>query len=69
MTDDCTFLFLISACNVLYLQSFEMESLTGPNAVREAMDRLEFMPRRPKAIVVHFKVALKGITITDSHRK
>nr|XP_002737739.2 PREDICTED: tensin-1-like [Saccoglossus kowalevskii] len=58
-----------AACNVLYLHSEEMESLTGPNAVRKAMTAVALKKPRPKTTVVHFKVNYQGITLTDNEKK
>ena len=56
-----------SACNVLYLNSMDMESLTGPEAVSKAIK--DSLLNVPKTTVVHFKVSSQGITLTDSKRK
>ncbi|XP_025831840.1 tensin-like [Agrilus planipennis] len=58
-----------AACNVLYLYSVDMESLTGPQAVRKAVLDLFQKSPQPTATVVHFKVNGQGITLTDSKRK
>ncbi|XP_034042211.1 tensin-1 [Thalassophryne amazonica] len=57
------------ACNVLYVNSVEMESLTGPQAVAKAVAETLAAPSPPTATVVHFKVSSQGITLTDNHRK
>ncbi|XP_072301426.1 tensin-1-like [Eucyclogobius newberryi] len=57
------------ACNVLYLNSVEMESLTGPQAVAKAISETLASAAPPAATVVHFKVTGQGITLTDSQRK
>ncbi|KAF5286790.1 hypothetical protein FQR65_LT02208 [Abscondita terminalis] len=58
-----------AACNVLYLFSLDMESLTGPQAIRKTV--LELFQKSPPvtAIMVHFKVNGQGITLTDHKRK
>lgn len=57
------------ACNVLYINSVDMESLTGPQAVAKAISlTLETNPL-PAATTVHFKVSMQGVTLTDSQRK
>ncbi|XP_058468322.1 tensin-1 isoform X4 [Solea solea] len=57
------------ACNVLYINSVDMESLTGPQAISKAISQtLETNPL-PAATTVHFKVSTQGITLTDSQRK
>ncbi|XP_071941780.1 tensin-1-like isoform X3 [Antedon mediterranea] len=58
-----------AACNVLYLHSFDMESLTGSSAVSEASKRLMELQTKPPSVIVHFKVSSKGITVTDNNRK
>lgn len=60
---------LSSACNVLYLNSVETESLTGPQAVAKATGVMMTLSPRPSATVVHFKVSTQGITLTDSQRR
>ncbi|XP_034034194.1 tensin [Thalassophryne amazonica] len=57
------------ACNVLYINSVDMESLTGPQAIAKAISQtLETNPL-PEATTVHFRVSAQGITLTDSQRK
>ncbi|KAM9445105.1 tensin-2 isoform 1-T1 [Clarias gariepinus] len=58
-----------AACNVLYLNSVETESLTGPQAVAKATGVMMSLNPRPSATVVHFKVSTQGITLTDSQRR
>uniref|UniRef100_A0AAY4D4E0 Tensin 2 n=1 Tax=Denticeps clupeoides TaxID=299321 RepID=A0AAY4D4E0_9TELE len=58
-----------AACNVLYLNSVETESLTGPQAVAKAAGATLSRTPRPAATVVHFKVSVQGITLTDSQRR
>uniref|UniRef100_A0A671KCU2 Tensin-2-like n=1 Tax=Sinocyclocheilus anshuiensis TaxID=1608454 RepID=A0A671KCU2_9TELE len=60
---------LSSACNVLYLNSVETESLTGPQAIAKASGATISRSPRPSATVVHFKVSAQGITLTDSQRR
>ncbi|CAF96224.1 unnamed protein product, partial [Tetraodon nigroviridis] len=57
-----------AACNVLYLNSVETESLTGPKAVSKATKYTLSLNPRPAATVVHFKVSAQGITLTDNKR-
>uniref|UniRef100_A0A8C8K948 Tensin 3 n=1 Tax=Oncorhynchus tshawytscha TaxID=74940 RepID=A0A8C8K948_ONCTS len=63
-----------AACNVRFLGSVEMESLTGYQAVQKATsvtlasDPLGSDPL-PTSTVVHFKVSSQGITLTDNQRK
>uniref|UniRef100_A0A3P9Q9J5 Tensin 1b n=1 Tax=Poecilia reticulata TaxID=8081 RepID=A0A3P9Q9J5_POERE len=58
-----------AACNVLYINSVEMESLTGPQAVAKAISETLAAASPPTATVVHFKVSSQGITLTDNQRK
>ncbi|KAF3696540.1 Tensin-2 [Channa argus] len=58
-----------AACNVLYLNSVETESLTGPQAISKATDATLGRNTRPTATVVQFKVTSQGITLTDSQRR
>ncbi|XP_060793938.1 tensin-2 isoform X3 [Neoarius graeffei] len=58
-----------AACNVIYLNSVETESLTGPQAVAKATGVMMSQSPRPSATVVHFKVSTQGITLTDSQRR
>ncbi|XP_051515882.1 tensin-2-like isoform X2 [Myxocyprinus asiaticus] len=58
-----------AACNVLYLNSVETESLTGPQAIAKATGATMTRNPRPSATVVHFKVSAQGITLTDSQRR
>lgn len=58
-----------AACNVLYIFSMDMESLTGPQAIRKAVLSLLQKAPLPEAIIVHFKVNGQGITLTDNKRQ
>ncbi|XP_062258288.1 tensin-1 isoform X3 [Platichthys flesus] len=58
-----------AACNVLYINSVDMESLTGPQAVAKAISETLAAASPPAATVVHFKVSSQGITLTDNQRK
>uniref|UniRef100_A0A8C9WTE4 Tensin 3 n=1 Tax=Scleropages formosus TaxID=113540 RepID=A0A8C9WTE4_SCLFO len=58
-----------AACNVWYLGSVEMESLTGYQAVQKAASMTLSMDPPPTSTVVHFKVSAQGITLTDNQRK
>ncbi|XP_067439699.1 tensin-1 isoform X7 [Thunnus thynnus] len=57
------------ACNVLYINSVDMESLTGPQAIAKAISQTLATNPLPDATTVHFKVSAQGITLTDSQRK
>lgn len=54
---------------MLYLNSVETESLTGPEAVSKATKCTLALRPRPAATMVHFKVSAQGITLTDSKRR
>ncbi|NXP52428.1 TENS3 protein, partial [Heliornis fulica] len=58
-----------AACNVWYLNSVEMESLTGHQAVQKALSLTLTQEPPPLSTVVHFKVSAQGITLTDNQRK
>ncbi|XP_049611411.1 tensin-1 isoform X2 [Syngnathus scovelli] len=57
------------ASNVLYINSVDMESLTGPQAIAKAISQTLATNPLPAATVVHCKVSSQGIMLTDSHRK
>ncbi|XP_053570308.1 tensin-3 [Bombina bombina] len=58
-----------AACNVWYLNSVDMESLTGYQAVQKALSITQVQDPPPISTVVHFKVSAQGITLTDNQRK
>uniref|UniRef100_A0A8C9RQL4 Tensin 1 n=1 Tax=Scleropages formosus TaxID=113540 RepID=A0A8C9RQL4_SCLFO len=58
-----------AACNVLYINSVDMESLTGPQAVAKAISETLGASDAPTSTIVHFKVSPQGITLTDNQRK
>ncbi|KAM9284386.1 tensin-1 isoform 3-T3 [Cariama cristata] len=58
-----------AACNVLFINSVEMESLTGPQAITKAVAETLVADPTPTATIVHFKVSAQGITLTDNQRK
>lgn len=60
---------LSTACNVWYLGSVEMESLTGTQAVQKASTMTLNANPPINSTVVHFKVSSQGITLTDNQRK
>lgn len=59
----------LPACNVLYLFTMDMESLTGPQAIKKAVTTMFEQKPLPAATIVHFKVSTQGITLTDNARK
>ncbi|TTG32367.1 Tensin-3 [Bagarius yarrelli] len=58
-----------AACNVWFLGSVELESLTGYHAVQKATTDLLGCESALCSTVVHFKVSSQGITLTDNQRK
>ncbi|XP_076000750.1 tensin-3 isoform X4 [Genypterus blacodes] len=58
-----------AACNVWFLGSVELESLTGIQAVQKATSVILSSDPTPTSTVVHFKVSSQGITLTDNQRK
>ncbi|XP_075465818.1 tensin-1 isoform X4 [Ascaphus truei] len=58
-----------AACNVLFVNSIDMESLTGPQAVAKTIGETLAADPPPSATIVHFKVSAQGITLTDNQRK
>lgn len=58
-----------AACNVLYLTTIDMESLTGPQAIKKAVTQLFQKSPPANTAVVHIKVSDQGVTLTDNKRK
>ncbi|XP_063285324.1 tensin-1 isoform X3 [Pelobates fuscus] len=58
-----------AACNVLFINSIDMESLTGPQAIAKTIGETLGAEPPPGATIVHFKVSAQGITLTDNQRK
>jgi len=59
-----------TACNVIYVNSVDVESLTGAVAVTKAVERTFTTAKNlPRTTVVHFKVTSQGITLTDNKRR
>jgi len=60
----------MAACNVIYVNSIDVESLTGGVAVSKAIERTFTSTRvLPTTTVVHFKVTSQGVTLTDNKRR
>uniref|UniRef100_A0A8C3FEV5 Tensin 4 n=1 Tax=Chrysemys picta bellii TaxID=8478 RepID=A0A8C3FEV5_CHRPI len=57
------------SCNVLYLNSVSVETLTGASAVQKAVSSTFELETPPTPTIVHFKVTEQGITLTDVQRK
>ena len=60
---------LFVACNVLYLNNVDVESLSGQIAVNKALRSTFENADRLQATIVHFKVSNTGITLTDTKKK
>ncbi|XP_038610798.1 tensin-4 [Tachyglossus aculeatus] len=58
-----------AACNILYLNSVGVETLSGALAVRKAVSATLELETLPVPAAVHFKVTDQGITLTDIQRK
>ncbi|XP_076873124.1 tensin 3-2 isoform X3 [Brachyhypopomus gauderio] len=58
-----------AACNVWFLGSVELESLTGVQAVQKATTMILAQDPPATSTIVHFKVSAQGITLTDNQRK
>jgi len=58
-----------AACNVLYINSVDMESLTGYEAINKAIAWTFKQSPAPLTTLVHFKVSSQGITLTDTNRR
>ncbi|KFU87055.1 Tensin-4, partial [Chaetura pelagica] len=58
-----------AVCNVLYLNSVNVETLTGSLAVQKAISSTFELELLPTPTLVHFKVAEQGVTLTDVQRK
>ncbi|CAF5017975.1 unnamed protein product, partial [Rotaria sp. Silwood1] len=58
-----------AACDVLYLNNVDIESLSDQMAVAKALRSTFDNPERLQATIVHFKVTSAGITLTDKKKK
>ncbi|CAF1150695.1 unnamed protein product [Adineta steineri] len=58
-----------AACNVVYLNNVDVESLSGQMALNKALRSTFDNADRLQATVVHFKVSSTGITLTDTKKK
>ena len=58
-----------AACNVIFLNTVDTESLTGPQAIAKAIKMTLETQVIAKTTVVHFKVSSQGVTLTDNMRK
>ncbi|NXH12649.1 TENS4 protein, partial [Bucco capensis] len=58
-----------AVCNVLYLSSVNVETLTGAPAIQKAISCTFQLESLPTATLVHFRVTEQGVTLTDIQRK
>ncbi|CAI4225820.1 unnamed protein product [Auanema sp. JU1783] len=60
-----------AACNVAYIGSIDVESLTGSECVRRAILQAveDAQSELTRPVSVHFKVSSQGVTLTDNTRK
>ncbi|UJR22746.1 hypothetical protein I4U23_025778 [Adineta vaga] len=58
-----------AACNVVYLNDVDVESLSGQMAVAKALRSTFDNAERLQATIVNFKVSSNGITLTDTKKK
>ncbi|XP_072742131.1 tensin-4 [Ciconia boyciana] len=58
-----------AVCNVLYLNSVNMETLTGAPAIQKAISSTFELETLPTPTLVHFRVTEQGVTLTDIQRK
>ncbi|NXL52196.1 TENS4 protein, partial [Podilymbus podiceps] len=58
-----------AVCNVLYLNSVSMETLTGAPAIQKAVSSTFEQETLPTPTLVHFRVTEQGVTLTDIQRK
>ncbi|XP_040473725.1 tensin-4 [Falco naumanni] len=64
-----TLLKKTAVCNVLYLNSVNMETLTGAPAIQKAVSSTFELETLPTPTLVHFRVTEQGVTLTDIQRK
>uniref|UniRef100_A0A8C0BYR8 Tensin 4 n=1 Tax=Buteo japonicus TaxID=224669 RepID=A0A8C0BYR8_9AVES len=60
---------VLAVCNVLYLNSVSMETLTGAPAIQKAISSTFELETLPTPTLVHFRVTEQGVTLTDIQRK
>ncbi|XP_009460220.1 PREDICTED: tensin-4 [Nipponia nippon] len=58
-----------AVCNVLYLNSVNMETLAGAPAIQKAVSSTFELETLPTPTLVHFRVTEQGVTLTDIQRK
>lgn len=60
---------VLAVCNVLYLNSVNVETLTGAPAILKGISCTLELETLPTPILVHFRVTEQGVTLTDVQRK
>uniref|UniRef100_A0A8C3R7I2 Tensin 4 n=1 Tax=Cyanoderma ruficeps TaxID=181631 RepID=A0A8C3R7I2_9PASS len=58
-----------AVCNVLYLNSVSVETLTGAPAILKGISCTLGLETLPTPTLVHFRVTEQGVTLTDVQRK
>ncbi|NXR63903.1 TENS4 protein, partial [Rhadina sibilatrix] len=58
-----------AVCNVLYLSSVNVETLTGAPAILKGISCTLELETLPTPVLVHFRVTEQGVTLTDVQRK
>ncbi|NXF26441.1 TENS4 protein, partial [Rhodinocichla rosea] len=58
-----------AVCNVLYLKSVNVETLTGAPAILKGISCTLELETLPTPTLVHFRVTEQGVTLTDVQRK
>ncbi|XP_068068433.1 tensin-4 [Anomalospiza imberbis] len=58
-----------AVCNVLYLNSVNVETLTGAPAILKGISCTLELESLPTPTLVHFRVTEQGVTLTDVQRK
>ncbi|NXH46614.1 TENS4 protein, partial [Dicaeum eximium] len=58
-----------AVCNVLYLNSVNVETLTGAPAILKGISCTLELEALPTPTLVHFRVTEQGVTLTDIQRK
>ncbi|NXK69186.1 TENS4 protein, partial [Sylvietta virens] len=58
-----------AVCNVLYLNSVNVETLTGAPAILKGISCTLELETPPTPTLVHFRVTEQGVTLTDIQRK
>lgn len=60
---------VLAVCNVLYLNSVNVETLTGAPAILKGISCTLELETLPTPTLVHFRVTEQGVTLTDVQRK